>query len=441
MNEIFDGMTNGGAFWVTESIFDDPQARKGTKHTQLRAPTLIYARERRDVVSILFRYFTQQGLSNADYTEIMPFDAYLESSQRYEKEFILAAQTLNDAHPVFMDRRYCFDLLPSQDRDLLNRAIAIKAIKAPLFELDAEPNIGHCLQKMIVRQDASKQYSLHCYAIIDAAIYQQDERFLVPDLIASGLTWRCLFKGESESVMENIAPYLVDITPYADKQTLFHQRLITLFTQQPLGIIIQSKESFGIVYHHLRKFTYVKNPETQRWCYLRFYDPRALPTIISLMDYSGLASFMRHALAIIYLQPNQSTVINIISVTHKVRAIKGSCFRLTQRMCNYFSQSAYQAFTQKVDRFIEEHIGDKSQISEGFRSYFIVQHINQALRWGFSLEKPVLLYVAARSMSYLPEIKWGELVKAHTCRFPLSQELRAKHLFGLVWHLSEIKAV
>ena len=134
MNEIFDGMTNGGAFWVTESIFDDPQARKGTRHTQLRAPTLIYARELRDVVSILFRYFTQQGLSNADYTEIMPFDTYLENSQRYEKTFILAAQTLNDAHPVFMDRRYCFDLLPSQDGDLFNRAIAIKAIKKPLLE-------------------------------------------------------------------------------------------------------------------------------------------------------------------------------------------------------------------------------------------------------------------------------------------------------------------
>lgn len=57
---------------------------------QFRAPTLIYNKERRYVVNTLFHHFTQLGLINADYTEIVPFDVYLENSTRYEKDFILA---------------------------------------------------------------------------------------------------------------------------------------------------------------------------------------------------------------------------------------------------------------------------------------------------------------------------------------------------------------
>lgn len=434
---LFDNID--GTLWVTESIFDAPNVPNGKKHVQFRAPTLIYNKERRYVVNTLFHHFTQLGLINADYTEIVPFDVYLENSTRYEKDFILAAVKLNDENPVFMDRSYCLEPLPHQNGDLLDRKIPITCVPS---EEGLESGISQRLQELVLEQGENDLHShLRCYAIIDAAVYQQDGRFLIPDLMASGLTWQCLFKGESETVMENIAPYLVDITSHNHQWDFFHRRLISQLVEQPLGILIRSYADFGTVFHHLRKFTYVKNPETERWSYFRFYDPRAFGTIISLMDYAALASFMRYSQYIIYLQPKQHSAINIVTISDPIREIKGSYFRLTQRMCNYFAQQVYQAFIQKVDLFIQNYIAERSQISEGFRSYFITQHINRALCWGFSLERAVLLYVAARSMTCLPEHEWGELVKSHTCRFPLSQELRAKDLFGLVWHLSEAKVI
>ncbi|MER2471168.1 hypothetical protein [Photorhabdus laumondii] len=51
----------------------------------------------------------------------------------------------------------------------------------------------------------------HLYAVIDAAIYQQAGRFIIPDLFAFSLRWQGLFQGETQVSLEDSAPYLVEL--------------------------------------------------------------------------------------------------------------------------------------------------------------------------------------------------------------------------------------
>ena len=50
------------------------------------------------------------------------------------------------------------------------------------------------------------------------------------------------------------------------------------------AIFIRSDKDFDTVYHHLRKFTHLHEPETEKWYFFRFYDPQVLGAYLPLLS-------------------------------------------------------------------------------------------------------------------------------------------------------------
>lgn len=125
----------------------------------------------------------------------------------------------------------------------------------------------------IARYDAANAAPpLDSYAILDAAKVQN-----LPDILtASGLSYRCLFKGRAESELAEVAPYLVRLSEEND----LVRRLLTrsdkradLWDIAP-GIYLRSRGTLDEIWRHLRKFTRLQD-EQGNWFYFRFWEPHA----------------------------------------------------------------------------------------------------------------------------------------------------------------------
>ncbi|WP_208354184.1 DUF4123 domain-containing protein [Pseudaestuariivita rosea] len=117
---------------------------------------------------------------------------------------------------------------------------------------------------------------LHTYAILDAA-----KVLNLPELLASSnLEHRCLFKGQAEDDLRDVAPWIVKL----EEGNSFTRNLFTQDTKNPApwylwdknpGIYIRSTASLNDLWKHFRKFTKVQD-ETGKWYYFRFWEPAVL---------------------------------------------------------------------------------------------------------------------------------------------------------------------
>ncbi|MEP1521240.1 DUF4123 domain-containing protein [Ascidiaceihabitans sp.] len=100
------------------------------------------------------------------------------------------------------------------------------------------------------------------------------------DLDVTDADMRCLFTGEAEDKWKESAPYLVDITPDAKNSdgTNFCQHFFSEHWGKGTGIILIIPAPMHAVWRHLRRFTRVRQSDTDGWFLFRFWDPRvALP--------------------------------------------------------------------------------------------------------------------------------------------------------------------
>jgi Domain of unknown function (DUF4123) len=81
----------------------------------------------------------------------------------------------------------------------------------------------------------------------------------------------CLYRGELEPDIAEIAPYLVRLEPH----TAFTDWVLTEGWSRHWGIFALSRSGLKAVRTHFRKFLMVKDPEGKQ-LYFRFYDPRVL---------------------------------------------------------------------------------------------------------------------------------------------------------------------
>lgn len=110
---------------------------------------------------------------------------------------------------------------------------------------------------------------LKTYAVLDAAKVP-----MLPTLLeTSGLKYQCLFQGEAEKELRDVAPYLVQL----EKGSAFTRNLFTssampadLWDKEP-GIYIRSRAEFDKVRKHFRKFTRIQD-ENGKWFLFRFWD-------------------------------------------------------------------------------------------------------------------------------------------------------------------------
>lgn len=125
-----------------------------------------------------------------------------------------------------------------------------------------------------------KTLTLETYAILDAAKVPN-----LPELLeASGLEYKCLFKGKAYKDLSEVAPWVVKL----DKNAEFTMRLFTkgdapwhMWDKDP-GIYIRSHASLDDLCAHFRKFTRLRDNAENKWYYFAFY------------KYEAFESFVRH---------------------------------------------------------------------------------------------------------------------------------------------------
>lgn len=137
-----------------------------------------------------------------------------------------------------------------QTTDLSPEVIA-KALRTHLFPEDEE---------------------LQTYAVLDGAS--------VPDLLDQLYgdeppEFLCLYRGELEPDLAEVAPYLVHLKPEAP----FTEWLLGECWGKHWGIFATSAEDIDTVRRHFRNFLMVKDPEGAQ-VYFRYYDPRVLRTFL-----------------------------------------------------------------------------------------------------------------------------------------------------------------
>lgn len=131
--------------------------------------------------------------------------------------------------------------------------------RSPEAQARAEQALG------ALREEARKA---SLYALLDAA---RSDRMLTL-LRESVEAYRSLFEGLRGAVVEEVAPYLVELPG--------DSRLLGALVQEgwgnSWGVYLVSRRPLAEVRRHFRKLLYVKEEDTRKEMFFRFYDPRVL---------------------------------------------------------------------------------------------------------------------------------------------------------------------
>jgi Domain of unknown function (DUF4123) len=95
----------------------------------------------------------------------------------------------------------------------------------------------------------------------------------------------CLYRGELEPDMAEVAPYLVKL----ESDTDFTEWLIEKGWGNHWGVFAQSAESLSGMRRHFRKFLVVYDPDSKP-LYFRYYDPRVLRIYLPTCNAQELAT-------------------------------------------------------------------------------------------------------------------------------------------------------
>lgn len=97
---------------------------------------------------------------------------------------------------------------------------------------------------------------------------------------------QCLYIGDSETVLGEVAPWLFDATHSPG----FKQWLAEEAPGKSWAIIIQSQATLRDLHHHFRQFLMVTTDEGKE-LYFRFYDPRVLRVFLPTCNAEQLQEF------------------------------------------------------------------------------------------------------------------------------------------------------
>lgn len=106
------------------------------------------------------------------------------------------------------------------------------------------------------------------FALLDAA---RDDRIL--QLLRESVdSYQSLYEGVQGVVLEEAAPYLVELK----ESSGLLARLVREGWGKSWGIYLSARSSLADARRHFRKLLFVKEEDTRRELYFRFYDPRVL---------------------------------------------------------------------------------------------------------------------------------------------------------------------
>ncbi len=126
------------------------------------------------------------------------------------------------------------------------------------------------------------------FAIIDAARLTN----FVETVQASDLEYACLFEGNAQADMADVAPWLVQLQPNAR----FTRRLLddpaTPWSMwgRDAAIFVRSTADFTELQRHFRKFIRIRDMQNQ-WMFLRFWDPNVLLDLAACLKPDNVRKF------------------------------------------------------------------------------------------------------------------------------------------------------
>ncbi|MEK9497862.1 DUF4123 domain-containing protein [Photorhabdus sp. P32] len=387
-------------YWVATCTY---QAIGNEKHPagQYSAKALIHAPTEYEAFTNLCNYVIGFGITNGQYQDIIALQTYLMESANPELRLIRYIRQISDQQPVILVQR--------EDIDSPRPAIRGDLILTPTTD-------------MPVYEDNE-----HLYAVIDAAVYQQAGRFIIPDLSASSLHWQGLFQGETRVSLEDSAPYLVELYKDSSNQPELQRYIMNADNRAELSVFIQSEQPFETVLNHLRKFTYLKNELTQEWAFFRFYHPNTLTTLLNTLSDGPLAHFMQ-GINSIWFYGDKPDTHHIITITENIRQAKPAPVTLNHQLCELFEQQTQQRHVLKTIDFIKENLTERCQVNKNTLPAFVLQQTNQAYLQGLTQQRAILYYVAARCLMPNDEVHWQQLWDS-ACSQTETQEIRAHSLF------------
>ncbi len=122
----------------------------------------------------------------------------------------------------------------------------------------------------------------HAYAVIDGASCED----LLDRLDAFSPRHYCLYAGELEPDVEEVAPHLVELLP----EHPFTAWLLAEGPGKHWGIFARSPVGLRAMRKHFRTFLLVKSPEGKT-LYFRYYDPRVLRVYLSTCNPAEIKTF------------------------------------------------------------------------------------------------------------------------------------------------------
>jgi len=132
---------------------------------------------------------------------------------------------------------------------------------------------------MAVEKVKTETLQKHLFSQFDTNVYTVIDGASVPDMQLPRLLWKlkpehvCLYRGELEPDMAEVAPYLVKL----EYDHPFTKLVLEKGWGNHWGIFAVAPEEIDIrqIRTHFRKFLMVVNPEGKT-IYFRYYDPRVL---------------------------------------------------------------------------------------------------------------------------------------------------------------------
>jgi hypothetical protein len=117
--------------------------------------------------------------------------------------------------------------------------------------------------------------TLATYTILDGAACED----LLPMLEEHAPDHCCLYAGDLDDDVEEVAPYLVRL----ESDNPFTIWLLESIGNKPWGIFCKAPSTLRELRKHFRNFLIVKGPDGNN-LYFRFYDPRVLSNFIPTCD-------------------------------------------------------------------------------------------------------------------------------------------------------------